>query len=608
MQPVLLQLTGDADGGLLVALGDGQTAPARHRISPERAAAVLDAVEEALSVVDDVLIPGFDGERSDAEERAGRALSEVLQGADVARRLGQLIGEARGAGLDVVLVVDCGCPVWDAQPWELLCASPDGQPLEVAGDAVIVRLADGVGSGVTRRRRLRMLTWSPTPDETRCAGLLEHLETLGDCVAVPPDEGSVPVEDDGCHDLLHVVCHGASVAEGSRLLVDDSDRGLGTAAHLLGGALPRFGLVVLDVCEGGRPTARQVANLAGRFLATGARACVAPAEVAVVDACSAFAEGLHGALGGGAGLVAAVAAGRRQVRALAHPDPGARWSTFRLFVASLSVASGGPMVTAAAMPAGWPEVADDLLGLLDAAAAVAHREGAAHMGVEHLAMALPEVRGGGLATGLVRSRVLAVGRETWRDLQVGVVSAGPRPEVLPFTPRLVGWGAGLSSGAGLEDFWRVALADPGCGLHALPGDPLVLPASDDTLDSATWNPGAPAARKLLVGFDAVAGPARGLESVWGPEDGRRWEMAPGEVLGRASRRSTIAHPMYRHTATVDRALHRRQLTWRGQGVAHLHHAVRRVRRGFSTMLDSGDATFHPGDVVVLTAATWLRIV
>jgi hypothetical protein len=364
---------------------------------------------------------------------------------------------------------------------------------------------------------------------------------------------------------------------------------------------------VLDVCAGGSPTADQLGNLAERLMACGASACVAPRQATHVDAVKAFARGLHRALADAEPLLPAVAAGRREVRGLADPLPDARWCNLTLLLAGLDL-PGTQVVAAGWTPPAWPTPNARTGVLLAQARALAIARGVGFIGLQHLAEAFEEARLADPA--LCRLQVLLPPPHDprWAHLGRGLRRLGPTLKDPVPTPRLKVYGVLLEGGFDLVGLLGLVVADPNHGLHQLAARDLregcELPLDDVSLSTLSrtlefrWGPG-----EVASGASPLA---RALQVVWGPEDGRVFVPAPGDVLGRWAPEHPAALALYQDCQVVDRHLHRSQLTWHGEGRILLHHEARRWRGRDEETLAPGPVALQAGDLLQLSPATWLR--
>lgn len=153
------------------------------------------------------------------------------------------------------------------------------------------------------------------------------------------------------------------------------------------------------------------------------------------------------------------------------------------------------------------------------------------------------------------------------------------------TPRLVRVGAGLSTGFGLPELARAALAE------RFAGTPWA------GIECWTAGGGTGTARPA---------PATGLEVVTGPEDGRALELTPGTTIGRAATRPAADLVLFEGRGAVDPAVSRLHLRWEGEGVLTALAALRVRRLGHEWEAGAGERVeLHRGDLARLTPTTAL---
>ena len=583
------------DGGWLVLADDGDGASTRAELSAEAVADLQIGVATAHAARPAVAIGALEHLRAKADEQVGAALASALGRAPaVSSRLGRALGASEAKEEPLLVAIEATDPDVRALPWELLAAAVGEPPLELTGRGRVVRLLPGVRPP-SARRAPAVIAWSPTPDDPRCAERLAALEELARRLALPWERCAAPWQSPARPGaVLHVVCHGERLEDSVALAIDGSSRSAAGTAHssslLLRGAVA----VVLDVCESGHPTPRELDSVAGRFLSAGAGACVAPFARLSTEAAQRFAEGFYASLVVGDPLHEAVGAGRRGVQALGRGDPESRWTNFGLLVSSVGAATAAWTHGAGWHPEGWPAPAPGAAAHLAAARELAESLASGFVGVEHLVLALGHA---GLEDPFLDrlAALLFASHATLRrrlgSLRPGAsVSSAPR-----LTPRLVRLSRGLPDGFSLSDLWRALAADPGHSLHELAGMPLD-PGGGTVVGSETAA-GAP-------GEEAPG--AGGLEVSGGPEDGRRLEPAPGDVLGRASRTSRAQHALYAETRLTDPTLKRHHLTWRGDGRIELARAAMLLRAGWEIDVPAGDFIVRVGDLLELTEGTRLR--
>lgn len=246
-------------------------------------------------------------------------------------------------------------------------------------------------------------------------------------------------------------------------------------------------------------------------------------------------------------------------------------------------------------PAPFPDGADDAAALLDAALAQAAAQEAGFLGLEHLVAALRDHVGGGPRTHRLRVALTGV-EELWAPgaFQPGVPPSAPAP-----TPRLRALAGRLAAGFSLEMLATLICDDRGHHLHLIGRLPLVVSAADPRDQWATVS-------DLEAGKAEVATPARALQVLRGPEDGRVIAPEPGEELGRWSPDGAAPHALYAGTLLQDPTLSRRAATWLGGGRILLHRPGRLARGPVREPVAAAELSLRAGDVLMLSRGTWLR--
>lgn len=607
--PLTLRVTPEPDGAWHLALGHVGVRPETGRLSPAEVRSMLAEVRTILaSRTEVVLVPGADAERTHLEERVGRALSHVLTASPaLAASLAWQLGAAMERKEQVVIVVEAEEPDTRALPWELL-AGLNGTLLEPAQDAVIARMAAGRPRPEgDEPSHLEMLVWCPTPDDAVADELLRLLDNIAErfgvsCVRV--DENMSRARGSSGARVLHIVCHGRFVREQIELLTGEEGQAVAvdTAAHVLGPVLADTELVVLHVCDGGVATPRELEGLVGRFLAAGARACLAPTSRLGLEASHALIEGLYPVMVSGGALVEAVAAGRRAVRALALPHPDSRWHNQVLFVGDVRTLARASMVQRRWAPTGWPRPAPDAAKILDEASQLGRRLGSGFVGLEHLALALARVQASSPRIDRLRYQ-LGLRREEFHQY---LSNFTPVPERAPDwrgTPRLRRYASRLNRGFDLRELWDTITRDRHHFLREMLQSRVITSYGDST--------GTETEQSLSDwSLEFVSGQCvNALEVVGGPEDGRILRMQAGEVLGRWADGALCDFPLYQDTMLTDRRLSRRHVRWQGDGRVELLTPVKALVRGSRTeAVNQSVLQLEIGDVLQLTRATWLRAI
>lgn len=330
------------------------------------------------------------------------------------------------------------------------------------------------------------------------------------------------------------------------------------------------------------------AALAGRALGAGARAVVALAAEPPA-ALEAFIAALHAALAAGQPLALASAAARRA--ALAEDAPAAPPLTVAHPAFAAAVLAGPER-----RPPGWPTPDPDAARLIDAAWRLAEHAGAGFVGLEHLALALLDAPP---RPALRRLRYQFGSRRARIEGRLAAFAPRRPPERVPqVTPRLRALGPYLPDGFDPEALWQVIIDHAEIPLRVMlnafegavrrpEGEPQDV--TEPSVDEEGTLPDA-----------GTHEPATAIEIVTGPEDGRRVEPAPGEIVGRASGGPGADHRLYDDTDLTDPALSRRHLVWRGPGRLELRATARHPRGAV------GPQRLCVGDLLGLTRCTWIR--
>ncbi|MCB9761181.1 MAG: CHAT domain-containing protein [Alphaproteobacteria bacterium] len=597
---VQLHITVRPEGGWRLTLGQIGARPVEGVLATD----AVEALQSRLSAL--LEPPVVVHERSLAkvsrrEQDVGGVLAEAIQRADLGTPWGRLIG----VDGPVFVAVASDAPAVSRLPWELMAVSTRGPSLEEETGGLVVRLGHGrQARPQPPAERLRVLSWCPTPDDGDCQRVLRGMEapTALHLGATPP------VLEAGEAALLCLTCHGQQVAEGLLIDLGDAQAAPGTVSGLLAGLLPQVAAVVLAVCEGGAPTARQLEDLAERLLRAGAPAVICAARPLRPEAAGAFVQAFSGALARGERLPGAVRLGRQAVRALLQPHPDARPHTLQLRVADLGVLEQDPPIHRHWRPEGWPPVDPALGALLGRMAREAEARAHGWVGLEHLWLCLEAKDGGPLSRRMLQN--LGVMSTILQNaLFMGISEGHAATEGLRASPRLRALGGRLGPGADLDALWRVLADDPRHGLNLFVEQPLALLAAWDPDGS---NPSRDRSRSLHPWGEG--GPARGLEVLWGPEDGRVLALTPSQVLGRWHRDPKADVFLYADTASQDGNLSRAALQWLGDGRVALLAKHTRVLSGpaqagavaFGAVERRGAVDLALGDVVMLTRGTWVR--
>ncbi|MCB9542888.1 MAG: hypothetical protein H6703_10615 [Myxococcales bacterium] len=238
----------------------------------------------------------------------------------------------------------------------------------------------------------------------------------------------------------------------------------------------------------------------------------------------------------------------------------------------------------------------DAAGLLDAAWRLAEAADAGFVGLEHLALALLDAPP---RPALRRLRYQFGSRRARIEGRLAAFAPRRPPEGPPAaTPRLRALGPWLTDGFDPEALWQVIIDHAEVPLRVMlnafegavrrpAGE--VHDATEPSVDEEGTLPDA-----------GTHEPATAIEIVTGPEDGRRIEPRPGELVGRASGGAGAHHRLYDDTDLTDPTLSRRHLVWRGPGRLELNGTARHPRGAV------GPQRLFVGDLLGLTRCTWIR--
>lgn len=532
-----------------------------------------------------------------AEERAGNALLHALGAGAVAHTLQQRFGAGIARKEMVPLCLQLPTEALQALPWELLAEHAGGLPAETQNLAVVARQVQGAQAELAPAApRLRVATWSLTPEDTVCRtqmGILDELALIHtNAPALMVSENAAPPAEPGDALVLFIVSHGVRADDAVGLWRPDGALDAGSAGQWLLPWLRRASMVVLSTCWGGGEARNPSDVPATRFVTVGARAVVGPRLPCSGRAAAAFAGGLIQALVQGDSLVSAVVAGRRRVAGLGAAHEDSRWHNHRLFLADGAVLEWSPVVTRGAA---------DASRLLDATWAEARDAGLGYVGVEHLAFALARGAGHGLLAGYIRALLAPVVQRLMKQimsLRASSMVAEPVP-----TPRLKRL---MDVAAGDQDTLLRALGnDPGHRLHDLVDASLLPAALLRSVDAGStfWD-------ATLTHMDPGQAPVQGdgplaLEVLGGPEDGRRIAMTPGLRIGGPD--SGAEEVLYRATTCMDERLGIRCILVLDGRTIETSAPLQLHRRGGKSGTLSGRIELMAGDELRLTNATRLRV-
>lgn len=591
---LLLQILPEAGGAWLLTLGRLGAQAAVGRWEADRVRALLQQVEAALGPdAWPVLgVEGEDAELTEAEDRVGRLLGEALSASPpLGRALAQAQGAAEASGQPLRLLVDAQETAARALPWECLALYEGAVPLERGGTGLLARLSAAVrtpGQG-----RLLPAIWCADPEDPGVERLSAQVRRVCAQAGLDPVQDATDPAPGAEPLLLFLIGHGESVDQRLHLSGQDGSVAPGTVAHSLLPALGRTVLAVLLICEGGHRPPGRPDGLVDRLLLAGAAAVLASEARLAEDTAVAFLDGLVPALLGGEPLLASVGAGRRAVAARAWPWPESRWWRLSLTVGQASTLDW--RLPAAPLLPGWQGDAE-VMALLHAALHQAQRRGQGWLGVEHLALSVDLHR---LRDPRLRHLLRLHQAELALLCDRFLAASAPAGAL---SPRLAAVRQRLPPGFGLDDLVRELVASAPralaslLGLSELPaGDLFSIGGADD--ESAT--------REDLGRAPISDQPPAGFEVLGGPEDGRRFVLDSGQVLGRASEGGHAAVALYKEVGGVDEFLSRAHLQAQGDGRYLLLRPADHLLGLERVQRPSGPIEVRAGQVLGLTRATVL---
>ena len=576
---ILLRIARAPDRHLRLTVSDGETRPAESEIE----APSLSDLSLGLAGTGRILLAGRDAEWTRAEDALGRKLGALLaRGTAAWAHLMVLRGRLEALGKPPVVLIDAEDPELRALPWELL--SLGAAPLEGVEGGLVARL--GAGKPPTARPAGTACVWAVGDDPTT--------QSLADDLRQKiSNSGLSVVGVDGSPAMLWVVAHGERAATAVELA--SGGQGAGAVSAMLASALSSAVVVVLAVCHAGSPGVEPLLALSGRILASGTALVVTPVTSVPVDVVRRFAEGFLAQIARGEPLGAAVAGGRRAVRAWAYPHALARWNQLQCWVTSPSALSCA-LKSPSHVPPSWPSPDAEAAEWLAAAHKEARRRAEGYLGVEHLLRALMRIDGGGVVAAAVRrvaprwlepydrSAAALVPQQAPLPGQGPPTSYGSAPspptpsgdDLLP-TPRLTAFGESLQEGFGVD---ALALALGSLG-------PLVV--------------GEVAVSETVDTVEEEGGPANALAILGGPEDGRILRPSPADVIGRAGGAAQIE--LYLHTRLTDRKVSRAHLRWEGEGMLFALARVHVRSRSSDQTSVTGPLPISVGDEIALSEGT-----
>ncbi|GEM_PF-5189702 len=404
--PVPLTVTTEPDGSWTVVVPRPPNEPARACIPAGRVRSFQDTARSAFSEGRSQDVVQALQATMELAAEPWRELASTLRAVVRNNHLAILCIQASGSAAEV--------------PWELLTDSPRKLPLEVRGDAVVVRLEPNGTQPLDRAARRLRIRHPPLPagDKAYDAPLLRACADAG----VPGPRtmrlGETPADEA----LVLLLLDGLPQEVLWQRVVDHTR---------------------LAVVREGGPEAlcRQ-----GVAVATGpTRSFPALLEVA-------FLETLVATLANGAPLLGALAAARRSIRKQNGP-----WWSWRIAVGGMRPAVAGPLVIGQWLPRDWPQPGSDVVEILR----IARDEGEAvgYVGVEQVLTGFEqaELRFGERAKHL-RGLVGGCGGDAWGVLST--LHASSHAPDFSGTPRLRFLASELKPGFSAEELATALLAEP----------------------------------------------------------------------------------------------------------------------------------------------------
>ena len=481
-----------------------------------------------------------------------------------------LRGRIAGTSSSVTLAIDAEGSKLASLPWELTSIASGS--LEAVSGGLVVRWASGPAR-----------TPEPRPTVALFAAKTDRA-TIQVLERARADLAEVGLPEVGLDDepgIVQLVAHGEQAAGAVAVALDDGLRSAGTVSARLGEAVSRAALVVLSVCHAGSEPGATLDGVAGRLLASGAPLVLAPRHATATEAATRLAKGVYGAIANGASYGRAIAAGRRAVRAWGHPHPSSRWWAWGCWAARLDALGLVPLPQGW-VPRGWPRPGPDAAPWLEAAYRDAVRRADGYVGIEHLLRTLGSTDGGGQGAAWLRRashRTLTL----WNDVAAALSPHGPPPSEPALTPRLTAFGGVLNSGFDMETLAGILIE----GQLVVPGAPTPAPGAETLFTESTPN---------------SAPPARALQVIGGPEDGRVLRPQEGDAIGRTG--GIADHALYHNSRLTDRKLSRHHCTWEAPSRVRLHRTAM-VQRGAHQHRMEGSVELKEGDILILSEGTRL---
>lgn len=535
--------------GWLISGIQPQRVAIRHALDEARVDGLTRRVGGLLrQTAKGLAVPGNDHEACVIEEKIGQTLGGAVFEGGLAAELAR----AEAQGPPVLLLIDTRDPGVRELPWELLSKDSAALPLESCGEAILARLVPGAPRESDPARHLDIRLWVGDPGDPELAAVERGVRAVIRNQRLPdPLPLSAPLRED-CAILLLMLCHGEHLH--SSMAFSGTTNAPNSILHQHQPLIARTELAVLGVCDSARGAAGEKDGWAARLVHAGARACLAPAGPLRVDAAQALFDGLFASVAAGANAPEAAAAARRSVRALAHPARSARWHRLLLTLGSDGLFP--PLFRPAPELPGWPPPGPRASQLLHDAERFARERAHGFLGVEHLLLACAALSP---QMAPIRRQAEPAASQALRQLG-GLAAVQSRWGGL--SPRMERLGARLNAGFELEQLWQ-ALQDEAWPLMNC------LLGREGPPTAAATDP-EPSTRSLTP-------PAKLLEVVGGPEDGRRLRMLPGETLGRDATPAKSTYTLYRDSALMDAGLSREHMRWWGDGRAQILVGSRKLQ-------------------------------
>ncbi len=593
------------DGGVTLTLRG--PASAEGRLSAETLEALL-AARAALPRGSAEELPNYPAVKARWDRAEADFAAQLWSALREAGGVGQALMDGTRSGAEKpVLLLEADSPRLAELPWELLTLHvADGKPML---NAVIARLQPNGAAPRPHGPRLRHLIYAPDPEDKDMAAIRAGLASAAAAAELPLQTltlGAWPEPAEPTLTVLHLALHGR--LEGEDLFVETAKGewcSVLAFTEAIAEAARRAALVVLWSCHGLSQSAGLLETLAGRLIAAGACAVLAPTLELPTRWPGRWLLPFQENLARQRRLLDAVWLARDALSKDQRADERQRVRNLRLHLCAAE-----PWVNPSLywLPTGWPAVEPALAELLTRARELAAQRASGFVGLEHLLGAIVggSDLGGPLSALFLRQlepqlQGVLRGLDPWRA-RAGVESLqDPRP-----SPRLLAWGRALPQGADAEQLWALASAEAVRMMAQGSADPGATLRTIHDL-SRTQGLGGGSLGAAGLAPPTLTPPTR-LEVLGGPEDGRVLSPQPGQSVGRHDEdprfRPDLA--LYAETLVEDLRLSRRHLEWLGPGrVRMLRRGNALVRMGARLPLSEGVRTLMAGDLLHLGDNTWL---